>query len=180
MLYLEIPGGEYFNDNTQEFSYDDPVTLTMEHSLLSLSKWESIWNKPFMTTDEKTIEETISYAQCMTINKVSDDVWSRFTQRQANIMQEYIEANKSATTFHEPDAKKGPSREIVTTELIYYWMVAYQIPFEAEKWHLSRLMALIRIAGIKNQKEKKMSKKDVMSRNAALNRARRAKAGTNG
>ena len=178
-LIITIPGREFYDEANNEFIYTKPVTLTLEHSLLSISKWESKWHKPYLSRDKKTKEEFEDYVRCMCISQVSDPmVFSSLPLSITNKILSYIEDPMTATTFSD---KGTPSREVVTSELIYYWMSAASIPFEpCQKWHLNRLLTLIHIASIKNQPPKKMSKGKLMKRNSALNAARRAKYGTRG
>ena len=180
MLYITIPSCEMYDESTEEFVYAKEQTLQLEHSLVSLSKWESKWCKPFLSKQDKTMEETIDYVRCMTVNQISDPtVYSRLTIDNLNSINEYIGSPMTATTFSNTP-KGGSSGEQVTSELIYYWMIALNIPFECQKWHLNRLLTLIRVCEVKNQPPKKMSKREIMSRNAALNAARRKKLGTKG
>lgn len=178
-LIITIPGREFYDEANNEFIYTKPVTLTLEHSLLSVSKWESKWHKPYLSRDKKTKEEFDDYIRCMCISQPPDmAIISAIPRSVANKIVAYIEDPMTATTFSD---KGRPSREIVTSELIYYWMTASNIPFEpCQKWHLNRLLTLIRVASIKNQPPKKMSKADIMRRNSALNAARRAQYGTRG
>lgn len=179
MLTLTIPAIEMFNERTQEFVYSNETTLTLEHSLVSLSKWESKWHKPFLSKEDKTMEETIDYIKCMTITQnVDKSVYSRLTVDNIQAINNYIEAPMTATTFS--DFNNNPSREIVTSELIYYWMISLNIPMECQKWHLNRLLTLIRVCNVKNTPPKKMSRKEIMNRNAALNAARRKKYNSTG
>ena len=181
MLQLVIPlGPEIFDDEKQEFIAPETKTLQLEHSLLSLSKWESKWCKPFFSKEEKTPEETIDYIKCMTITQnVKDEVYSLLTRD--NIMQinKYIEAPMTATTFSK-NRKGSGNKEIITSELIYCWMIQLNIPSEYQKWHLNRLLTLIQVCNIKNEPPKKMSNKEIMSRNRALNAARKKKLNTRG
>ena len=180
MLYITVPSCEMYDESIEEFVYAKEQTLQLEHSLVSLSKWESKWCKPFLSKQDKTMEETIDYVRCMTVNQVSDPtVYSRLTLDNLNSINEYIGSPMTATTFSNTP-KGGSSGEQVTSELIYYWMIALNIPFECQKWHLNRLLTLIRVCEVKNQPPKKMSKREIMSRNAALNAARRKKLGTKG
>ena len=176
MLQITIPETELFDEAHQEFIYvNKPVTITLEHSLVSISKWESKWKKPYISEDEKTTEEVIDYVRCMTITQnVDPAVYYALTDENFREIEEYIKDPHTATTIKEigPTKKNG---EGVTSELVYYWMCAYQIPFEAQKWHFNRLMMLIRIAGIKNSPDKKMNQKDAMMQQSALNAMRRAK-----
>ena len=181
MLVITIPATEQFNESTGEFLETKEQTLQMEHSLLSISKWESKWCKPFLSKQDKTYEETLDYIKCMTLNKnVDDSVYACLTQANIDAINEYIGAPMTATYFstHERGGKNG---EQVTSELIYYWMIALQIPFDpCQKWHINRLLTLVRVCNIKNQPPKKMSKRDIMSRNSALNAARRKQMNTKG
>lgn len=179
MLEITIPAVEKWDQIKQEFINKPAQTLRLEHSLVSLSKWESKWCKPFLTKDTKPIEETIDYVRCMTITQnVNPEVYNNLTPENIAQIIAYIEAPMTATYFSQDKGK--PSREQVTAELIYYWMIAFNIPFECQKWHLNRLLTLIRVCNIKNQPPKKMNKKELMSRNAALNAQRRAMLGTKG
>lgn len=181
MLKIIVPGGELFNADTSEFYYIKEQTLLLEHSLVSISKWESKWKKPFIDPfGEKTISETLDYIRCMTITKgVDPKVYKILPKSAIEKINDYIDDPMTATTFSGIDEQ--PSRKIVTAEEIYYWMVALGIPFECEKWHLNKLLTLIKVCSIKNQsKEKKMSGRQLMNSNRALNEARKARLGTKG
>ncbi len=179
MLKIVIPGIELYDEEKEEFITTKPQTLHLEHSLVSLAKWESKWNKPFLTKDNKTYEETIDYIRCMTITQnVSEDTYRLLTSENIQQINEYINLPMTATTFS--NQKKTPSKEIVTAEIIYYWMISLNIPFECQKWHLNRLLTLINVCNIKNQPKKKMSKRDILNRNKALNKARREALNTKG
>lgn len=173
-------GEEGFNNETQKFVVIDPVPLDFEHSLASLSKWESEYQTPFLTQGEKSREEIWGYVKAMLITPdVSLDVLSRLSTYDVEKIQKYIDSPQSATTFG--DMPKGHGRsEIITSELIYYWMVAFNIPFETERWHLNRLFALIRICNIKNSKPTKQSRHDAAVERARLNAKRREELGTRG
>ena len=180
MLEIIIPETEQWDEVNQEFITSNRQILRLEHSLVSLSKWESKWKKPFLSNKEKTYEETIDYIKCMTLTQnVNDTVYNLLDKDNIEKINKYIGDPMTATTFKEDQNKKG-GREIITSELIYYWMISLNIPFECQKWHLNRLLTLIKVCGIKNQPPKKMSKKDVMSRNAALNAARRKQMNSRG
>ena len=174
MLTITIPAVEMFDDEKQEFiKVTKEQTLQLEHSLVSLSKWESKWCKAFLSKEEKTLEETIDYIKCMTITQnVNPDVYNFMSRSNIDEINNYIDAPMTATTFHN-DSQKGRSKETITSELIYYWMISLNIPMECQKWHLNRLLTLIRVCNVKNAPPKKMSKSEIMSRNAALNAARR-------
>ena len=169
-----------FNEATQEFVSSKEQTLQLEHSLVSVSKWESKWRKPFLSKESKTIEETLDYIRCMTITQnVNPDIYNFLTNDNIKAINDYIDSPMTATTFSELGSKTG-NREIITSELIYYWMIALNVPMECQKWHLNRLLTLIRVCNVKNTPPKKMSRKEIMSRNASLNAARRRKLNTKG
>lgn len=180
MLQIVIPKTEKWDEQKEEFVYTKEQTLQLEHSLVSLSKWESKWCKPFLTKEQKTYEETIDYVKCMTITQnVPDNIYENLSIHNIKQINEYIESPMSATRIMETRTNKI-NNEQVTSELIYYWMIALQIPFECQKWHLNRLLTLIRVCNIKNTPPKKMSPKELMRRNADLNRARRQQLNTKG
>lgn len=180
MLRITIPAIELWDENKEEFINTKEQTLQLEHSLVSLSKWESKWNKPFLSKDTKTEEEELDYIKCMTITQnVDPNVYKFIPLNVREEIKEYINAPMTATWFSEDKNTKSSSEQI-TSELIYYWMIAQNIPFECEKWHLNRLITLIKICNIKSQPPKKMGKKAIMSRNAALNAARRKQLNTKG
>ena len=180
MLQIVIPGQEFWDEQRQEFINTKEQVLQLEHSLISLSKWEAKWCKVFLSKQEKTQEETIDYIKCMTITpNVDPEVYNHLTRENIKEIEDYIAAPMTATYFSSDNAGKS-SREQVTSELIYYWMIALNIPFECQKWHLNRLLTLIKVCNIKNQPPKKMSKREIMSRNAALNAARRQQLNTKG
>ena len=180
MLEITIPAIELWNEEKQEFVNKKEQTIQLEHSLVSLSKWESKWCKSFLYTKEKTFEETLDYIKCMTITQnVSDDVYTRLTNQNIEDINNYIAAPMTATVFYDNKNTNGKS-ETVTAELIYYWMISLNIPFECQKWHLNKLLTLIRVCNVKNTPPKKMSKRELMSRNAAMNAARRKQLNTRG
>ena len=181
MLQITIPAIDMFDEQKQEFVSTKEQTLCLEHSLVSLSKWESKWHKPFLSKEPKTNEETIDYIKCMTITQnVDPNIYLCLTRENIEQVNQYIEDPMTATWFSEESKKGGPNREQTTAELIYYWMIALNIPFECQKWHLNRLLTLIRVCNIKNQPPKKMSRRDIMSRNSAINAARRKKYNSKG
>ena len=173
MLQITIPAAEFFDESKQEFISVKRQTLQLEHSLVSLSKWESKWCKPFLGSDEKTAEESADYIRCMTVTQnVNPNVYSGVTDNIVKQVSEYIESSMTATWFNEE--KRGPhKKEVITAEVIYYWMIALNIPFECQKWHLNRLLTLIRVCNIKNNPPKKRNKREILNRNRALNAARR-------
>lgn len=181
MLRINIPAGEEQWDEVNEiFIYPKGQTLQLEHSLVSLSKWESKWCKPFLSKKEKTFEENLDYVRCMTLTQnVDPEVYSYLTSSNIDVINQYIDAPMTATTFREEKTGK-PNREQVTAEIIYYWMIALNIPFECQKWHLNRLLTLIRVCDIKNSPPKKMGKREIFKRNSALNAARKKQLNTRG
>lgn len=179
MLNIVIPPNEYYDEEANEFKFTKKQKLQLEHSLVSISKWESKWKKPFLTNDKKSVSESIDYIRCMTITQNIDPlIYNNLTTDNLDEVSRYIADSMTATTFKID--KKQKSKEIITSEMIYYWMVAYNIPFECQKWHLNRLLTLIQICNIKNQPRKKMSRKELLNRNAAMNAARRKSLNTKG
>lgn len=179
MLRIVLPAIEEWDEQKEEFVQSDEKVLQLEHSLVSLSKWESKWHKPFLHTEDMSDEEALDYIRCMTLTQnVPPETYNRITDVHISEIKKYMNEPMTATTFSKDSGKRN--REIVTAEIIYYWMSTLQIPFECQKWHLNRLLAFIRVCSIKNAPAKKMSKKDIMSQNAALNAARRQKFNSKG
>lgn len=173
MLHITIPAIEQWDEINERFISTKEQKLVLEHSLVSLSKWESKWCKPFFSRQEKTHEEIIDYVRCMTITQnVSSEIYKYLTRDNLKQINEYIDAPMTATWFSEEKNKTGKNKQI-TSEIIYYWMIAFNIPSEYQKWHLNKLMTLIRVCDIKNRPQKKRSRKEIMSQTAALNAARR-------
>lgn len=172
MLSITIPTSELYDEKNNKVFYTKETTIQIEHSLVSISKWEAKYKKPFISDTPKTNKETIDYIRFMTITQnVDPNIYNYLTQDNIEEIKRYIDDPMTATTVK--DNKTGKS-EIVTSELIYYWMIASEIPFECQRWHLSRLMTLIRVCSAKNQPSKKMSKNDILKRNSRVNAARRA------
>lgn len=182
MLEIIIPSGEIWDEKNEMFiTLKSSTKIQLEHSLVSISKWEQKWHKPFLIEGEKTIEETIDYIRCMTLTKnVDPNVYLFITPENIKDVKSYIDDPMTATWFNDKDGKGKINREQITSELIYYWMTVFNIPSEYQKWHLNRLITLIKICNIKNGKEKKKSKAETIRDYAALNAARRKKLGTKG
>jgi hypothetical protein len=180
MLTIIVPGVEMFDEQKQEFVTEGDVTLELEHSLVSLSKWEQIYEKPFLGKDAKTTEEVLTYVKLMTLTPiVPEEVFSRLSNGNFEAINAYLDAKMTATWFN--DGPSAPSsRDVITAELIYYWMITFQIPFECETWHLNRLFTLIRVCNVKQAKPKNMSRAELASRNRELNAQRRKQLGTTG
>ena len=180
MLKIIVPGNEFFDESKEEFVTKGDIELRFEHSLTSLSKWESIWEVPFLSDRDKTEEETVSYIKLMCLDEnIPDEVFNRLSNNNIKAINEYISKKNTATWFYEDDKPKKSS-ETITSELIYYWMVAMNIPFECETWHLNRLMTLIRVYNLKNSPQKKMSRAEIVARNRRLNAERRKQHNTTG
>ena len=180
MLEIEVPGTEIWDSEKEIFYYTDSSKLVLEHSLISISKWESKWNKPFLSKDEKTPEEMIDYVKCMIVNRADPMVCNCLTTDNYKQINDYIDAPMTATTFRENGGAPRGNREIMTAEVIYFYMISFGIPFECEKWHINRLLTLIRVCSIKNSPRKKMSKSAAAKQQRALNAQRRAKAHSKG
>jgi len=181
MLLIKVPIGPEEWDALNETFIEPPmVELELEHSLVSISKWESKWCKSFISSKEKSFEETVDYIKMMVLTEnVDPDVFNHLTQENVNQINDYIGAPMTATVFGG-DREKSSSREVITSELIYYWMIAQNIPFECQNWHLNRLLTLIRVCNVKNAPPKKRSQGEIMRSNAALNKARREQMNTKG
>ena len=180
MLQLKIPSSQFYDENTNSFVQTKQQVLQLQHSLLSISKWQAKWKKPFLGKDPHTLPQTINYIQCMTLNKNVDPMcYSLITDSNIASVNQYIQDPMTATWFSKKN-RKAPSRDIITSQLIYYWMVSLQIPFECQKWHLNRLLTLIRVCNQKNAPAKKMRKQDLAKRNQALNAARKQQLHTSG
>lgn len=179
MLRLELPELEYYNESTQMFGTLPSMTLEFEHSLFAVSKWETLYEKAFLGKVRHSAQEMLDYIQCMRLDDGPIQDLYRLTQEQFATINQYMDKRSTATTFHErPGGRAGA--ENVTSELMYYWMTVYQIPFEADRWHLNRFMALVKICGIKNSPQKKMRRSEILASNRALNEQRLKQLGTTG
>lgn len=182
MLKIHIDKFEVYDESKAEFMYYPETDIVLEHSLVSISKWESKWHKPFLDSrTEKTNEEVIDYIRCMTLSQnVKDEIYEYLPAKVIDQVNAYIDDPMTATWFAKDNEHSQRNSEIITSELIYYWMITLNIPVKFEKWHLNRLITLIRVCNIKNTPPKKMSKKASMERMAALNKARREQANSKG
>lgn len=187
MLTVTIPDYEGFNNEAQEFVSIKGATLQLEHSLISLKKWEQKWHIPFLQTNNKTHEQTIDYIRCMTINPgVDPRVYYIIPPDIINQITKYINDPMTATWFNDNTTggkKVGAQKnagEVVTAEIIYYWMISLNVPVEFQKWHLNQLLTLIRTINVKNTPNKKMSQKEWAQQRAMLNASRRAKSHSTG
>ena len=182
MLQIQVEmEPELYDEVKEEFIPPKYKTLRLEHSLVSISKWESKWCRAFFSKTEMSDEEIVDYIRCMTITQnVEPEVYDHISSSNVEEIRAYIEAPMTATYFSKAEEQRGPNRDTITSELIYYWMIALNIPVKFEKWHINRLIALIHVCNIKNQPNKKMSKRDLASRNRALNASRRQKLNSKG
>ena len=183
MLQIQLPAKRFWSERTQEFLFLEATTLKLEHSLISIQRWESKWHKSYLASADLTSEETLDYIRCMSLDpNISMQNIQRITREDFERIKEYIANPMTATTFSSirgPQGKGG-RKEIITAELVYYWMTVYGIPFECAKWHFNQLMTLIRVCGIKSNPGKGKSKKQTASDYAALNKLRRARTGSSG
>lgn len=178
MLRIEIEGTQLWDEENEQFIVTEPMKLYLEHSLVSISKWESVYRRPYLFPQTFSKKETIDYIKCMCLdNDISDDVFYAIygNSKLMKEIDDYINSSPTATTINDNDTKKHRNSEKITSELIYYWMVANEIPFECENWHIERLLTLIQVCNVKNRPPKKQSMKDIYARNKSLNAARRAK-----
>ena len=181
MLKIVIPGWEKFDETTSRIISVPDKELRLEHSLISISKWESKWKKPFLAKENMTMEETVDYVRCMTITQnVDPDVYNHMSVDNIMKVKAYISDPMTATWFSNRQQKTAGVSSVITSELIYWQMIALEIPFECQTWHLNRLLTLIRICAEKQKPDKKMSKSALMKRNRSLNAARKAKLGSRG
>lgn len=179
MLKLTIPGRELYDESTQTITEAKPITLKLVHSLVSISKWEAKWEMAFLGHEDKSMAQMLDYIRMMTITQnVPDEVFNNLPQSTIDEIGAYINAPMTATKFRE---RKGrANREIITSEIIYYWMVHFNIPFECQKWHLNRLLTLVKVCSEKQAPKKKMSRAEILNQQRKLNEERRAKLNTKG
>lgn len=179
MLKIHIPKKEYWDPSINEFTLTKAYNLSLEHSLVSISKWESKWKKPFLSTKEKTDDELVDYIKHMTITQnVPEEAYNLLTKANYFSIKEYIDDPMTATTIGKSTGKKN--KEIITAELVYHWMIALNVPMECQKWHFNKLLTLINVCNIKNQPPKKVNRQEAIARRKALNKSRREKHNTKG
>jgi hypothetical protein len=181
MLRATVPGAELFDEEKQQFITRESITLKLEHSLASISKWESYWKKPFLgKEEEKTTAEVNHYINCMSVDgDIPDETFSYIPNEIYSQITDYINDPMTATWFKE-DKSSARNKDVLTSEVLYYYMIAQNVPIECENWHLNRLITLLRVCGEKNQPQKKMNKKDWIAQRRALNEARRSRFNTKG
>lgn len=183
MLTITVMQDELFDEEAETFSYVGGLELSFEHSLISLSKWESKYQKPFLGQGKKTTEEVFGYLECMCLTPgIAPEVFYKLAERDIDRINAYVESNQTATTFGSLPTDNNGRAETITSELVYYWLVAFTIPFEVETWHLNRLFSLIRICSIKssNSKENKLSASQIADRNRRINEQRLKEFNTTG
>jgi len=180
MLTITIPPVELFNESTQKFINSRGATLQLEHSLASISKWESQWEKPFLGPGERTTEEVLSYVEAMNQTpEIPPEVFQNISNETMQVINTYMDAKMTATWFNERP-QKGPAREVITSELIYYWMGSHNIWLECQHWHLNKLLTLIKVFNKKNEPEQKRSPRELMEERRKLNEQRLKEHGTAG
>lgn len=180
MLTIIVPETELYDEQKNEFIQIKEQTLVLEHSLVSIAKWESKWKKSYLSSKNKTYEETVDYIKCMTITKnVNPLIYKSLNRKALESIERYINDPMTATYFSEKDTRPTGPR-IITAEIVYYWMISLGVPMECQKWHFNRLIALIKVCNIKNNPGKRMSNREILSRNQALNEERRRKYNTRG
>jgi len=181
MKEIVVPGGELFNSETEEFSYGEEYKLRIEHSLISIAKWESKWHIPFFSDKKKTTEQTLDYIKFMTLNQnVPEDVYTRLTDENVKEIHEYMLDPQTATTVNHAVKDKKKKNTPLTNEVIYYQMTALNIPPEYQKWHINHLLKLIEVCNVYNAPPKKLSKKEALDRVEAINERNKARFKTKG
>jgi len=181
VLEIQVAEADFFDEELDQFIKRPSTTLRFEHSLVSVSKWESVFEKPFLADEPKNREQTLAYVRMMCLDeKIAPEVFSQLSPAHYDAINAYINAKMTATTINERPGSRPGFRETITSELIYYWMVSYNIPFECETWHLNRLIMLIRVCNHKQAPAKKMGRQEAAQQRHELNAQRRARLGTKG
>lgn len=162
------------------------VYLRFEHSLVSLSEWEQEYEKPFYsskTVDNRTEKEMVSYFEYMLISGIEYRPLVRLASpEQMLALTHYINKGSTATTVKEMAQKAGPN-ETPTSELMYYWLVAFKIPFKpTDEWHLHRLLMLVKVCGAKSTPSgrNKVNKRELAMSMREINEQRLRDLGTKG
>lgn len=179
MLTIKVDEQEFFDQEKQEFLFTKPVTVRMEHSLISISKWESYWEKPYLATEGivkgiSGYKEEVYYIKCMLLSPMPIGIPEILYNQYGKQIKKYIGKKHSATTIHRIHPRAS-SRRVITSELIYYWMIKFGIPMECQKWHFNRLLMLIDVCNVKEtpRKDRKLSPAEAQRYMAELNRKRR-------
>lgn len=177
MITITVPEQELFDEATGDFINIPKTELHLEHSLISLSRWESKWKKVFLSTEDHTKEEIMDYIYCMSTDKnLNPAVLPYIDPKSYQKIIDYIADPNTATKIYDRRPNRGGKKEIMTSEIIYYYMIYYGIPISCEKWHLNRLLTLIRICGIKGgTTSQNMDLNSIFAQNRALNAKRRGK-----
>ena len=179
MIQITVPSGELWDEVNNEFISAKSQTLQLEHSLVSLSKWEAKWKKPLLVKGQKTAEEINDYIKCMTLTQnVDPNIYFFLTKENMKQIENYIDSPMTATVVRDKSTKGR--NKVITSEVIYYWMISLGVPFECQKWHLNRLLTLIKVCEVENRGSNSMTKREIYEQNAALNAARRSKYKTRG
>lgn len=173
MLEIVVKGGEMFNERTFEFYQTKDFTIKLEHSLVSIAKWEAKYHKPFFSKEKMEPSEYMDYIKCMTITQnVPEEVYQRLSNKNIKDILNYQQ--DSMTAMKQTSKSKG-GYAVITAETIYYWMISLNIPHEYEKWHINRLLALVEYVSLKNAPPEKMSQREMMEMYRTENEKRRAK-----
>lgn len=173
-ITITIPEGEFWDEKQLQFVYSKEQSVTFEHSLVSISKWESKWHIPFLSKEEKTQEQTLDYIKCMTITQnVKDETYSCLSQENVKELTDYINNPMTAAWF---SGNQGRNNRIITSEVMYYYMIELGIPMECQRWHINRLFTLMKVIN-EERKDNKMSTNELYRRNSELNRLRKQRLG---
>lgn len=180
MLEIKVILKEHVDEDGSSIIIDESVVLQLEHSLVSLSKWESFFKKPFLAAEKKTPEQILWYIKAMVLTEeVAPEVFQKLSKQNLKEINDYIADKQTATWFSERSSQ-ARANEIITAEIIYFWMISLNVPFECQHWHLNRLLTLIRVINEKNSPPKKMSKEELIAQRTELNARRRAESGSKG